>query len=184
MLCEKCNSTLDYGAKYCTTCGEKISSELLTEEYSHTLWGKIQNIEDWYSKLSLQKFTGHIIVKIVVLVAILAYGVFQLYQNGTDIKILASDSYSVAYNQSADEYYIKTAEQETNLNLYIPSFTDNVRLTGYDKDGGIMNEKTLSPEDCKQEDAFLIKKNEFAYTTIQLIRNNNPADSLKIYIID
>lgn len=184
MKCEKCSETLNYGVKYCTSCGEKVSGEKLTEEYSHTLWGKIQNMEDWYSKLSLQKFTGHILVKIIVLVAILAYGGYQFWQNGNELKILASDSYSVIYNQSADEYYIQTPEQETNLNLYIPPFTDQVRFIGYDADGNVVEEKKLSKSEWEEKDAFKIVKNEFAYTTVRLVRNDKLSEIMKVYITE
>lgn len=184
MKCEKCGTPLNYGAKYCFNCGEKVSREMLEEEYNHTLWGKFQSAEDWYSKLSYKKYTGHILVKIIVLVAILAYGGYQLWQNGSELKILASDSYSVAYNQSADEYYIQTAEHETNLNLYIPPFTDQVRLMGYDADGNVVEEKKLSKSEWEEKDAFKIVKNEFAYTTVRLVRNDKLSEVMRFYITD
>lgn len=184
MKCEKCNTPLKYGDKYCFACGEKVTDEMLKEEYNHTLWGKFQIAEDWYSKLSLQKYTGHIIVKIVVLVAILAYGGYQLWQNGSELKILASDSYSVAYNESADEYYIRTPDQETNLNLYIPPFTDSVRLMGYDADGKVMEKKNLSKDEWEEKDAFKIVKNEFAYVTVSLVKNEKTSEIMKFYITD
>lgn len=184
MKCEKCSAFLKYGEKYCSVCGEKVSDEMRSEEYNHTIWGKFQAAEDWYSKLSLKKFTGHILVKIIVLVAILAYGGYQLWQNGSELKILASDSYSVAYNASADEYYISTPEQETNLNLYIPPFTDSVRLMGYTADGKILEKKNLSKEEWEKEDAFKIVKNEFAYTTVSLVKNDKTTKVMKFYITD
>ncbi len=184
MKCEKCNTPLNYGAKYCSACGEKISKEMQAEEYNHTIWGKFQIAEDWYSKLSFQKYTGHILVKIIVLVAILACGGYQLWQNGSELKILASDSYSVAYNESADEYYIRTAQQETNLNLYIPPFAEQVRLIGYNADGNVMEEKNLSKNEWEEKDAFKIVKNEFAYTTVRLVKNDKLSEIMKFYITD
>ena len=179
MKCEKCSASLKYGAKYCTLCGEKISSETLEKEYKHTLWGKLQTAEDWYSKLSLKKFTGNIFVKIIVLAAILAYGGYQLWIGGSDIKILAADDYKVAYNETLDEFYIQTEKNETNLNLYIPPFTDEVKITGYADDGSVIETRTLKSTEYKEEDAFKIVKNEFSYTVISIKRDN-----MKLYITD
>ena len=165
MKCEKCSASLKYGAKYCTLCGEKISSEALQSEYKHTLWGKLQTAEDWYSKLSFKKFTGHILVKIVVLVAILAYGGYQLWLGGSDIKILAGDEYRVAYNETLDEFYIQTEKNET--------------ITGYAADDGVLEERTLKSTEYKKEDAFKIVKNEFSYTVISIGKDN-----IKLYITD
>ena len=166
-------------AKYCTVCGEKTSTEAQEREYRHTLWGKLQTAEDWYSKLSLKKFTGHIFVKIVVLVAILAYGGYQLWLGGSDIKILAGDEYRVAYNETLDEFYIRTEKTETNLNVYIPSFTDEVKITGYGAEGNVLEERTLKSTEYKEEGAFEIVKNEFSYTVISIKKDN-----MKLYITD
>ena len=166
-------------AKYCTVCGEKTSTEALQSEYKHTLWGKLQTAEDWYSKLSLKKFTGHIFVKIVVLVAVLAYGGYQLWQNGSEIKILASDEYRVAYNETLDEFYIQTEKDEINLNLYIPPFADEVKITGCAADDSVLEERTLKSTEYKEEDAFKIVKNEFSYTIISIKKDN-----MKLYITD
>ena len=185
MICEKCNSKLHYGDKFCNVCGEKIDTTGYEKEYNKTIWGVIDKIADFLDIIMLKKITGNWIVKVLLLLAIAGWGFFDAYTDFASIRILESESYSVEYNKNLDEYYVRTSKDEIDLNLYIPKYTDNIKFKE-------VNDKETSVEDMtveeyiekKKEKELLVKKNSFEYLTVDSVRNGKVSDSIKVYIID
>ena len=182
MKCTKCESQLAYGDKYCNTCGEKIPLSSYGDDYKKTLWGKIDKVNDWYDTLLLKKITDSIIFKILLLVLILSWGLFDAYTDYTNIKLLESESYTIEYNKKLDEYYIYTPEEEVRLNLYIPGYTDSIGVKEYIGDE-ITNEKEMSSEKGKSS-TVVVKKEGFDYVVIESVKESKVTDSVKIYITE
>lgn len=183
MHCSKCLKHVPYGAKYCRNCGEAIPEAERAAAYKKTLWGRLQQLEDWYKTLTLKKFTGSTIFKIFVLVLILAVGVVNIIKNGTALKILDSDAYSAQYNTKLEEYYILTDADEVVLSLYIPNRAESLLLTGYDGDGSVLEQRTLTAAEFTNADAMRIRRDEYAYLTLEAVRGSDVISHLKFLVL-
>ncbi len=182
MICEKCSSQLHYGDKFCNICGEKIDKSAYEADYNKTVWGIIDKGTDWYETIFLKKITGNWIFKVLLLLIIAAWGFLDAYTDFTSIKILESESYSIEYNKRLDEYYIRTSEEEININLYIPGYTDNIKVKEFTADE-VTEEKDMTPEEYK-DIPITVKKNSFEYLTVDSIKNDKISDNIKIYVMD
>ena len=183
MHCIKCLKSAPYGAKYCRSCGEVIPEAERAAAYKKTLWGRLQQLEDWYKTLTLQKFTGSIVFKILILVLILAVGVINIARNGTALKILDSDAYSAQYNTKLEEYYILTEADEVVLSLYIPNRAESLLLTGYADDDTVMEQRTLTAAEFTNADAMRIRRDEYAYLTLEAVRGTDVISQLKFLVL-
>lgn len=183
MHCPKCLNHVPYGAKYCQSCGESIPEETRKAAYNKTFWGKLQRIEDWYNTITLKKFTGSLFFKIAILLLILAIGIINVIQKGMQTKILDSEIYTVQYNTQKEEYYILTDAEEVVLQLYVPKRIDTLILTGYDNNDNVLLERTISAEDIGSKDALRVKKDEYAYLTLNAMRSGKHNTSLKFLVL-
>ncbi len=182
MHCPKCLKYVPYGAKYCQNCGEAIPDTVRKNAYQKTLWGKLQRLEDWYKTLALKKVTDSIIFKAFILAVILGYGLFNLYLNGTQLKIMDSDMYDVQYNTKLDEYYVLTEADEVVLNLYIPNKASTLHLTGYDAEGAVLEERTIAPADFENPESLAIKRDAYAYLTLEMQQGETAKGQLKCLV--
>lgn len=182
MKCVKCEADLHYGDKFCNTCGEHVAKNAYEEDYKKTIWGKLDKLNDWWETLTLKKFLDNWIVKILILVAILGWGVFDAYTDLTNIKLLESESYKIEYNKKADEYYIKTDEEEINLELYIPRHSEKITVKEFIGEDEI-NAREMLPEEYQKE-AVKVKKGEFDYVTVSSVKGEKVTDTVKVYVID
>ena len=183
MHCPKCLKNVPYGAKYCRSCGEAIPEAERSAAYKKTLWGRLQQLEDWYKTLTLKKLTGSVVFKILILVLILAVGVVNIVKNGVALKILESDAYSAQYNTKLEEYYILTDADEVVLSLYIPNRAESLILTGYDDDGAAIEQRTLTTAEFANADAMRIRKDEYAYLTLEAIHGTDVISQLKFLVL-
>lgn len=183
MHCPKCLKYVPYGAKYCQSCGEAIPTDERSNAYKKTIWGKLQRIEDWYKTLALKKITDSVIFKVLILLIILGIGLFNVYRNGTQLKIMDSDMYNVQYNTALEEYYILTDADEVVLNLYIPKKTEGLLLTGYDESGNVLEKRTLTASDYEKTDVLRVRKDEYAYLTLDAAKENTGIAQLKFLVL-
>ncbi len=181
MKCLKCDSPLHYGDKFCNECGDKIEKGAYEVDYAKTIWGKLDKISDKLETFTLKKFVDSWITKTVILLLVLAVGFFDAYTDLTNIKFLESESYIIEYNKKADEYYIRTEEQELDLNLYIPKHSEKITITEYKADTTQMRD--VLPEEYSKK-AIKVKKNEFDYITISSVRGEKITDTVKIYVTE
>lgn len=182
MKCLKCESPLTYGDKFCNICGEKIEKRVYEEDYKKTIWGKIDKLTDWYDTLLFKKITDSIIFKIVILVLILLWGVFDVYTDLADIRILESENYTAEYNKKSDEYYIYTNDEEVILNVYVPGYTENVKVKEF-LENDIKNEREITSVQGNSG-LITVKKGDFDYIIIDTLRNEKVTDSVKLYITE
>ena len=182
MKCVKCEADLHYGDKYCNICGEKVEKGAYEEDYKKTIWGKLDKWGDKWETFTLRKFIDHWVTKVIVLILVLGWGIFDAYTDLTNIKFLESESYMIEYNKKADEYYIRTAEDEVDLELYIPRHSEKITVKEFIGEDEI-NVREMLPEEYQKE-AVKVKKGEFDYVTVSSIKGDKVTDTVKVYVID
>lgn len=182
MKCKKCEFPLHYGDKYCNTCGEKIEKGAYEEDYAKTVWGKFDKLSDWWETFTFKKFIDNWVVKVIILLLVLVWGIFDAYTDLTNIKFLQSDYYRIEYNKKADEYYIRTSEKEVDLNLYIPRHSEKITITEYEGENAVSS-KDMLPEDYK-EHPVKVKNNESVCVTIFSVRDEKITDTVKFYVTE
>ncbi len=179
MKCEKCGYELNYGAKYCNACGEKVPKDTYKEVYDHTVWGYTDKFLNWYDTLTLKKVTGNIIFKIVVLLLVLLVGVFNAYSSYANIRLLKSEEYSIEHDKNLGFYYIITPDEQVNILMYIPKNTEKVVVKGIDGDNETAKTEFL-PDDYAK--GIIAKKNEFDYITVETIKGDKISDSINLIV--
>ena len=182
MKCKKCESSLHYGDKFCNVCGEIVEKGAYEEEYGKTIWGKFDKFEDKYETMTLKKVVDHWITKVLILVLVLGWGFVDAYTDLTNIKFLSSDNYKIEYNKDIDEYYIRTSEDEVDLNLYIPRHSEKITITEYNGEE-VVNTRDMLPEEYK-DTPVTVKNNKQNYITISSVKNEKITDTVKFYVFD
>ncbi len=180
MKCEKCESLLGYGDKYCNICGEKVSKGAYDEDYRNTIWGKFDKWSDKIDTWTLKKITDHILFKVGIIILILLWGFFDAYTDITNIKLLESERYEIEYNKAEDEYYIVSEDAEVDLNLYIPAHAEKITVTEFMSEDEA-NKSDLLPSEYNGK-AIKVKKGEFDYITISSVKEEKITDTVKIYV--
>ena len=117
-----------------------------------------------------------------MLLLVLGWGFFDAYTDLTNIKFLESESYVIEYNKKADEYYIRTAEDEVNLELYIPRHSEKITVKEFIGEDEI-NVREMLPEEYQKE-AVKVKKGEFDYVTVSSVKGDKITDTVKVYVMD
>ena len=181
MNCERCNSPLSYGSKYCNTCGEKVPSGTYDAEYKETIWAKFDTAKDKYDTLFLKKITGSILFKILSLAAVLAYFFFTMYGNLMGIRLKDSDAYSIQYNKEKDEYYISAKQTEAQLDMYVPLGTDNVVFSAFDGDEKKETKKYTTEQ--YRNKGYTVNEGEYDYILVEALRKGKTADKIKIIVV-
>lgn len=182
MKCTKCDSLLHYGDRFCNTCGEKINKKTYEEDYKKTIWGKLDKINDWWETFTLRKFIDNWVVKIIILLLVLVWGFFDAYTELSDIKFLESENYMIEYNKKLDEYYIRTSEEEVELNLYIPRYSDKIIVTEYNGEE-VLSEKEMLPEEYKVR-PVKVKNNNKVCVIISSVKEDKVTDTVKFYVTE
>ena len=159
MICQNCGTENITSAHYCKSCGSKFTDEERQEAYDKTIYGKLDMLGEAKSIVTLGKITGNTVVRIIVLAAILLYGLFLVYQNGSRFAIRQSDAYDVAYNSELDEYYIGTDSDSFTLLLYLPRSTKTIGVTRFDAQNRGVGAAYYEPDD----DIILTKEDGFYY---------------------
>lgn len=180
MICEKCKSDLSYGSKYCTVCGEEISSELYVAEYNKTIWAKLDRWKDKYDTLLLKKITGNVVFKTLWMIVVLGYLFFSMYGNLNGIRLKDSESYKVQYNEQADEYYIIPLKEEAMLELFVPIGTENIEFTAVTN--GEENERKVFTTKQYKEQGYTVIADKYEAVYIDAVRKGKSADKVKVIV--
>lgn len=146
MICKNCKTKNITKAQYCRNCGNAFTDEQRQAAYDRTIFGKIDKLEEWKGYVTLEFITGHPIFKIVVLVAILVWGIFLGRTNGNQMLILESDAYQVQQNVTTGEYYVLTEQDSVSLALYLPRKAEAVQLQAIVNDA-VVQEKSFAAEE-------------------------------------
>ena len=180
MNCQKCESYLAYGAKYCNCCGEKVPKGAYEEEYKDTIWSKIDGIKDDYDSFFLKKITDSLAFKIISMAVVLGYLFFTLYGNFMGIRLEANEDYTIEYNKQAEEYYIKPQQQRAQLQLYVPVGTEKLVFTEAVAEEKNVKEYTL--EQYSQE-GYSVSAGEHEHILIDAVRKEKVIDTIKIIVV-
>ncbi len=164
MKCSKCSFENVLKASYCSKCGEKFSDEERKKAYKKTIYGKIETFENLKAIVTLEKFTGHIVFKIISLLIVLIVGLYFLFSMGINTKLLASKDYELFYNKNLDEYYllVDDATSKVNVSLYRPNRVQKMTVNHYDISGNLLDEKVIEKNeivnlDTLKDDYYVIK---------------------------
>lgn len=152
MICKKCNTNNITKAKYCNNCGNAFTDEERKAAYNATVYGKVDMVIAGWKKFksvtNLSIITGNKYVKYGTLVVIIVYGLLAGRAHGNNMTILDSNEYDVQYNESAQEYYVISNNDNVTLDLYLPQKANNIYLEEYWSNGNYCDDRMYSPEDA------------------------------------
>lgn len=179
MKCSKCRCNNIVKANYCKSCKHKFSEEEKERAYSKTIFGKIEFIEKWYSRLTLQAVTGHIAFKVGSILLILFIGLYTLFTMGITTKILDSKDYKIYYNKELKEYYLLVDESllQVDVNLYRPNRLKKLNVLHYDANGKLL-EKFSDTEDKN----IVLKTYNEDYYVLESKYANKKTDKIKVIV--
>jgi hypothetical protein len=178
MKCPKCNTKNIVKASFCKECKYEFTEEEQEKAYKKTIFGKLETIETWYNHLTLSTITDHIAFKILMLLIVLAGGLYYYFTRGIDTNILESESYTVYYNKKNDEYYLIVDDniEEISLNMYIPNRVMELDIEHYNLnneliDKGIFEEEKGIKLQAYKSDYYILKS-----------RYELKTEKLKVYV--
>ncbi len=174
MNCQNCNKEIPSGADYCNFCGEKISEEILNENYKSTGWGKFEKALDKFDTIKLGKITGHWLFKVLSIIVLLVATYYAFYGDAGKMNFTKSEIYTIEYNVDTEQYTLICDEELFKLGLYIPKRADNVKYSCFN-DEKLEKEEEYTPENCN----IVIKKGEYEKMTIELIRNDKVTQKIE-----
>ena len=103
MKCSKCSKRNIRNANYCKFCGHKFTNEEKEKSKNSGLLGLLNRFQKWYNLCTLSVITDHIAFKIIVVLGVLAIGIYNVISIGSELKVLDSSYYEVQYNKKNDE---------------------------------------------------------------------------------
>ena len=147
MYCKKCWHRNVLKAEHCRCCGAHYSEEERTAAYNRTPFGWIDRILQWKAWATLEPITGNTGVRIAVLVCIALYALAVLLVNGSHMRIMKSEDYTVQVNTETGVYTLVSEQPAVALRLYIPGEVDSFEILKLDGAGQTMLESRYTPED-------------------------------------
>ena len=182
MKCPKCNTKNIIKANYCKSCKYHFSEEEQEKAYNKTIFHFFDVIEEWYSHLTLETITSHILFKIGSVLIVLAIGLYYWFTMGINTKILKSDVYDVYQNKNNKEYYIVLKDnvkdiEDIKLNMYIPNRLKKLNINQYD-----LNNNLKEKVDFKDQEELKFKVYDEDYYLITSVYSNKKSEDLKLYI--
>lgn len=179
MKCSKCGCENIIKANYCKECKNKFTKEEREKAYNKTLFGKIELIEKWYSRLTLQEITGHIVFKICSIGVILVIGIYMLFTMGITTKILDSNDYKIYYNETLKEYnlLVDSSMNEVDINLYKPNRLKELNILHYDTDNEL-----LEKLEYKEDEDIVLNTYDNDYYVLESKYSNNKSEKIKVIV--
>ena len=147
MTCRECGHENLIKARYCSSCGTMFTEEERKAAWDATFWGKLDRLKEAKQWITLEKVTGNWIFRILVLAAIVVFGLIAGGSKGSSMMILESDDYAVRYNAELGEYYVFTEKDEVDLNLYLPGKPEGVKVTSVTLDSDELSEREYAVGD-------------------------------------
>ncbi len=169
MKCEHCGAQNPIRAKYCFSCGKKLSSELQEEAYQKTFWGKLENlqkkIEKWKSLKNFSFLTENKFVRAFVLLGLLVWMVGSMLANGLSLKLLNGAAYRIACQKETNTYYILTDQESVTVHVYFPVFVKEANLQTFSKD----QETSSMSIDFESQEGVTVKQSQEEYYVLSSV---------------
>lgn len=178
MKCPDCKTKNIPDANYCYKCCHNFTEQEKENAYNKTIFGLLDKIKAKYEKYTLKRFTDSIQFKIISILFILAIGIYATINYGLEFRVEKSSNYQIQYNKKQDEHYLIVSDDETPLNLYIPSRTKEIVVKEWSNDNELIKENQYSIS----ENITLKVTNPEDYYTIEAIYKSDKTDKLKIYV--
>jgi len=178
MKCSKCKTKNITKANYCKKCGNKFTKKEQEKAKRKTLIGKVEFLEDLYSKCTLKIITGHIVFKICSILIILGIGISIWINKGLDLKLLNSEDYEILYNKTEKEYYLITTNEKVLLNLYVPNRTKEIKISHYDSNANLLEDKSYKPDA-----EIILETKETEYYILDVKYLHDDRYSFKFYVL-
>ena len=179
MKCKKCEFENIIKASYCHNCGNKFTEEEKKKAYHKTIYGKIEELENVKSIVTLDKITSHIAFRIISLLIVLGIGIYFLLTMGIDTKLLKSEKYEIFYSKEVNEYYLIVDDNlsSVDVSLYRPNRVEKLVIYHYDMSDNLIEEKEIK----KEENVNLNTFNDDYYVIKSEYSNKNEQD-LKVFV--
>lgn len=173
MKCIKCKNKNPYQANYCYKCGNSFTEEERIKASNEGITGFLKKGRKLYDSLTLSTITSNIYFRIISIILVLAVGIYGIIVNGYHLKITDSSSYNYQYNKKLNEYYLYTKNDETKVNLYTLSSSDEIVVDYYTPSDDLISSTTHPVADA-------ILRANFISDNYYILKINN--DSIKVYI--
>lgn len=181
MKCNRCKKENLRKANFCQSCGKKFTDKEKEEAMKSTTIGTIKYYEEWIDEHTIVKYLKHPLTKVIYILGILAIGFYNIYEMGTELKIMNGDNYEVSYNTEADEYYIVTDEPPKDgkvyLSMYIPNKVETMTVDYYNPDGVL-----LETENKTNHEGIVLNINTLANNYYTIKDDQKDSKKLKVFI--
>ena len=144
MKCKHCGQENVVQASYCIHCGRAFSEEEKKEAFGKTIWGRLQKLHELRVIADLSVITGNRIFRALFLLGLLFIGFLFSHNQGSQLRLLESPDYRLAYNETTKEYYLFSDQEEILLQLYLPGKPEGIRVSSLNEEGEVLETKELS----------------------------------------
>ena len=180
MKCKRCEYINVNHANYCYKCGNEFTKKEQASSQEKSIWHKLVKLKDWYDKLTLSKITGSKTFQALSIIITIIIGGYFIYKNGYQMKLLANDNYTYAYNTKDKEYYVYPKEKETPLNIYAPNEVKEIYIKYYENDT-LVNEQSIN--DLNNILVEVNPSNINSYYKLSYEKEENDINTIKVYVL-
>ena len=167
MKCINCKKKNVSQASYCIRCGYEFTDKD-KENNKNSLAATVYRTKEVWDTITLSKIKDKWWYRILSFMFVVGLGVIMFIQNGTHLKILKSDNYEISKLKNTDNYYLKSPNKETKLNIYLPHEAANIYVDYYDESGNVISKNTYTDIN----DITILVNNNNNYYTIYIDDNN------------
>ena len=178
MKCIKCQTININKANYCKKCCYAFSEKEQEAAKKGTFVGFLEKFDLVKSFFDFSIVTENKYVRAIILIGILAVGIFSWITKVIHLKIEESNNYQIKYNTKDEEYYLFSGEEQTTLNLYIPEGTKNFTIKHYNQTNELISEKDYQ----LQEEITLSTTSNDDYYILEANYSETNSDNIKLYI--
>lgn len=176
MKCKYCGKENVVQASYCVHCGKAFPEEEKKEAFAKTVWGKLQKLHELRVIADLSVITGNRIFRALFLLGLLLLGFLFSNNQGSQLRLLESPDYRLAYNDTAKEYYLFSDQEEIVLQLYLPGKPEGIRVYSLNEAGEV-----LQTEELSITEAPVLERESSSYRISGVYSDKEESLQLRIY---
>lgn len=176
--CTSCSTQNIEEAEFCRKCGKKFTKQEKEKKQKGLIVSILTFIDNVMDKITLDFIKESKIFRILILIVIIGFGIFNTARNGLNMKIQKSENYKVQYNNEQKEYYLISPAEQISLNLYVPSRSKKTTLKLYDENNEIINEVNIE----KEKPVVVEDTEKENYYVLEAEYGNNNMDRIKFFV--